>query len=95
MSKNNSKRDEYGNGAVAISLNGQQVQSVTRGEGNTIEAFHLADGTEISYDDAIQAVESGNAEGLIAQQGNKGQTILRSKPDGEDFNNLDNLPSFQ
>lgn len=92
---NNSSRNEYGSKPVSISLNGQKVSSVTKDENDAIQSFHLADGSELSYQAAIQAVQSGNAEGLIVQKGNQGQTILRSKPDGDDSNNLDNLPTMR
>lgn len=90
-------RDPYGNGQVKSDvLAGQSVVAVRKNENGAITAFKLADGTVMQYEQAVEYLKQNPSgfDNLILQQGNQGDLIIRSKPDGDPTNNLDNLPTF-
>jgi hypothetical protein len=76
-------------------LNGETVTATKKNSQGDIEEFQLQSGKIVSYQDAVTAVSSGNAKGLLVQKGNDGEQILRSAPDAHKENNLDNLPNFE
>lgn len=95
MSTNNQERDQYGNGvANTNTILGQKIVKLRKNDNGSIERFMLEDGTELSYAEALQKIEAGVIDNLIVQRGRDGQPIIRSKPDGNPNNNLDNLPEF-
>lgn len=92
----NGQRDEYGNPEIMErpELGGQAITAVKKNEDGDVQEFKLADGTTMSYSQAITEVSNGNSKGLLVQKGNAGKDTLRSSPDAHTENNLDNLPSF-
>lgn len=91
------KYQEYGNPNEynTFSISGNEIVGVQKNSQGDIQKFKLADGTVLGYDEAVSKVQSGDSQGLIAQKGNQGQMILRSKPDAHEGNNLDSLPTFE
>lgn len=57
----------------------------------------LDDNTELSVEEAINQAEAGMIEGVVIGYAGRDEfkhKTLRSFPDGNDANNLRNLPSF-
>lgn len=68
------------------------VATRKNGDGNLI-GFKLNDGTEYDFDQCWSAIERGELD-LIATTGKDGAPVIRSKGDGNPYNNLSNLPEF-
>lgn len=89
-------RDPYGNGKeFDPMLNGQYitgkvVDSDTRG----IREFVLEDGSHVMFDDAVELIRNKQSTGLILQNGPNG-LFIRTKPDGDEGNNLDMIPNVE
>ncbi|AWD93004.1 hypothetical protein HSE3_gp052 [Bacillus phage vB_BceM-HSE3] len=63
-------------------------------EGRFNTAFQLSDGQVVNLDQAIQLVESDQIEDMNTGVNREGEKFLRSYPDGDSSNNLNNLPRF-
>lgn len=63
------------------------------GDGD-ITAFRTSGGRELSYEEALQEVQSGRIAGANAFKGRDGETYIRGDADGDPTNNLDALPGF-
>ncbi|WP_110112281.1 DUF3892 domain-containing protein [Bacillus sp. CGMCC 1.16541] len=63
------------------------------GEGD-LQAFQTASGQQLSYEEALKQVQAGNIENVSTFTGKDGGTYIRSNPDNDKANNLDNLPEF-
>lgn len=89
--------DIYGDPSVLNNpkLNGELIVAVQRNGQGDIEAFQLESGVVVTYDQAISYIKRNQADGLLVQQGNNGDLIIRSVPDAYTQNNLDNLPTFE
>ncbi|WP_085523025.1 DUF3892 domain-containing protein [Tuberibacillus sp. Marseille-P3662] len=68
--------------------------AVQKNEDGDITAFKTSDGRELSYDDALQAVQSGQIADVNVGEARNGRPVIRGNPDGNPDNNLDQLPSF-
>ncbi|AMM44818.1 hypothetical protein SP15_019 [Bacillus phage SP-15] len=74
----------------------KQIVAVRR-NGRNISAVQFQDGSSVDVEEAIALAEEGYIEGVNTgtTRGSDGkQKTLRSYPDGDASNNLDNLPSF-
>jgi hypothetical protein len=63
------------------------------GDGDIIK-LQLSDGNEVDYLVAQRMASQGLIENLQVFEGKDGEKHLRSIPDGDPSNNLDNLPLF-
>ena len=54
----------------------------------------MVNGNVYSVDQAIMMARDGIIEGVTVAKARTGREYLRSKPDGSQANNLDNLPAF-
>jgi hypothetical protein len=90
-------RETYGNPNVLNypTVNGITIVGVNKNGQGDVQEFKLANGQILTYADVINAAQSNTTTGLIVQEGNTGNVILRSAPDAHKENNLDNLPSFK
>jgi hypothetical protein len=77
------------------SVKGLRVVGVKKNGQGDIEMFQVEDGDILSYQEVADAIEEGEATGLLTQRGNEGQLVIRSAPDAHSENNLDNIPTFQ
>nr|WP_205187245.1 DUF3892 domain-containing protein [Metabacillus iocasae] len=59
-----------------------------------LQAFQTASGQQLNYGEALKQVQAGNIENVSTFIGKDGETYIRSNPDNEKSNNLDNLPEF-
>lgn len=58
-----------------------------------ITGYQLSDGTTVSKENGVEMAKNGEIKGVgIAHR--KGSEYLKSLPDGEEGNNLSNLPSI-
>lgn len=57
-------------------------------------AFKLDNGEILDVEQAYQYAEDGKLEGVVAADRN-GTKYIRGVNDGDDSNNLDNLPTFE
>ena len=57
-------------------------------------AFQLDDGRELNFFDYYAAIDRGEIEGVLATNGRDGTPVIRTYPDGDPSNNLQNLPTF-
>jgi len=72
----------------------EQIIAVRKnGEGSIVE-MKLSSGRIVDYHEAHQMTRDGELEHVNLIRGKDGEDHLRSQPDGELDNNLDNLPSF-
>lgn len=72
---------------------GRIVKVRKNGDGDITNVM-LEDGTVYSLDEAIQLTEQGNISGVNVGRSKSGTDFLRSDPDGDTSNNLDQLPTF-
>ncbi|WP_019119747.1 DUF3892 domain-containing protein [Brevibacillus massiliensis] len=63
------------------------------GDGDIIK-LKLSDGNEVDYLVAQRLAEQGMIENVQVFKGRDGDIHLRSIPDGDPSNNLDNMPLF-
>ncbi|MBN3526004.1 DUF3892 domain-containing protein [Paenibacillus apiarius] len=63
------------------------------GDGD-LTAFKTDSGRVMAYDEALQAVHSGQIAGVNVFKGKDGGMYIRGDADGDPTNNLDNLPMF-
>lgn len=62
-------------------------------ESGKVTGYKLSDGKVVDKDEGVALAKSGDIEGVgIAT--NKGSEYLKSIPDGDESNNLGNLPSI-
>lgn len=71
-----------------------KIESVRKDGSGNIQMVKLDDGRELSKEEAISLVENGNVEGVEVRSSKNGSRYLRSIPDSDKGNNLDNLPQF-
>jgi hypothetical protein len=74
----------------------KDITAVRKNGDGDIREVQFNDGTTASVEEAIQMAEEGviNNVNTGATRGENKHKTLRSDPDGDTSNNLDNLPSF-
>lgn len=73
-------------------MNGKQkIVKVRKDDEGNITNVMLEDGTVYTIEEAIN---SGQIEGVNVVRSKSGSQYIRSLPDGNPDNNLDNLPTF-
>lgn len=70
------------------------IVAVRKDDSGTILEYQLGDGTVISHEEAVDLVEAGELDGYNVATARNGLKSIRSNPDGDSSNNLDNLPAF-
>lgn len=71
---------------------GSKIQKVKKNEDGDITAVMLDDGNVYDIDEAIRMAKNGQIEGVIVGRAKNGREYLRSQPNGNPNDNLDNLP---
>ncbi|MFC7062216.1 DUF3892 domain-containing protein [Halobacillus seohaensis] len=69
-------------------------QSVRKNEDGDIVSFQTSTGRELTYEQAIAAVEDGTIHGANVGKARNGRPVIRGNADGDPDNNLDNLPAY-
>lgn len=69
-----------------------KIQKVRKNEDGDITAVMLDDGNVYDIDEAVQMAKSGQIEGVIVGRAKNGREYLRSVPNDNPGDNLDNLP---
>ncbi|WP_431803833.1 DUF3892 domain-containing protein [Halobacillus andaensis] len=67
---------------------------VRKNDDGDIVSFQTSSGKELSYEEAIAAVENGTIQGANVGKARNGRPVIRGNADGDPENNLDNLPTF-
>jgi len=71
-----------------------KIQAVKKDSNGTITEYKLEDGTIINHQEAVKMAENGKLEGYNIATARNGLKSIRSNPDGNISNNLDELPNF-
>lgn len=74
--------------------NNIRIAKVKKNSDGDITDVMLNDGTVYSIDDAISMTKNGTILGVNVGQARNGREYLRSNPNGQENDNLDNLPTF-
>ena len=71
-----------------------KVVAVQKDDEGTIINYKLEDGNIVGHSQAVNLAENGQLDDYNVATARNGLKSLRSNPDGDKSNNLDNLPSF-
>lgn len=71
-----------------------KITAVKKDSNGTINEYKLADGTVINHEEAVKMAENDELEGYNVATARNGLKSIRSNPDGDESNNLDQLPKF-
>lgn len=71
-----------------------KVVGVHKNGDGDLEQFKLDDGRILSFEECRAAIHAGELPDLICTNGKSDSIIIRSTPDGDESNNLSNLPTF-
>ncbi|WP_078409656.1 DUF3892 domain-containing protein [Priestia abyssalis] len=69
--------------------------AVRKNADGDLKEFKTSSGRILTYEEALQQVQSGMIEGVNTFTGKDGETYIRSNPDSDRSNNLDSLPTFE
>jgi Protein of unknown function (DUF3892) len=76
-------------------MNGQETfVTVQKNHQGDIIGFKTSKGRVLSYRKALMEVENGAITGVHVVTEHDGEQYIRSNPDGDASNNLDQLPTF-
>lgn len=70
------------------------IVAVKKDSHGTIHQYKLEDGTVVGHAQAVEMAEAGQLDGYNVSTARNGVKSIRSNPDRDPSNNLDNLPSF-
>lgn len=73
---------------------GQKIVKIRRNTEGDITNVMLEDGTVYPIDEAIRLTRDEIISGVNVSRSKSGREFLRANPDGNENNNLDNLPNF-
>ncbi|ASW43577.1 hypothetical protein BEN51_08800 [Clostridium isatidis] len=71
-----------------------KITAVKKDSNGTITEYKLDNGTVINQEQAIQMAENHQLEGCNVGTARNGKKYIRSNADGDESNNLDQLPTF-
>ena len=71
-----------------------RVKAVRRRRNGTIARVKLTTGEELTINQAFTRAKSGQIDNVQAVHREDGKKYIRSNPDGDTKNNLENLPEF-
>lgn len=77
-----------------IGGNSMEVVAVRKDDNGTITQYKLNDGQIIDHEQAVDMAGGGELDGCNITTARNGLKSIRSNPDGDPSNNLDNLPIF-
>ncbi len=68
------------------------ITGVVKDSGGEITAYEFESGDIVSKEQAVMMAKQGNIRGVSISTSRKGEEFLRSLPDDDKSNNLDQLP---
>lgn len=71
-----------------------KITCVKHDKNGEIISYRLDTGQVISKSEGIKLAEQGQIDGVTVGVSKSGEKFLRSMPDGDSSNNLDNLPEI-
>ncbi|MEN6351396.1 MAG: DUF3892 domain-containing protein [Syntrophomonas sp.] len=71
-----------------------RIVAVRKDSKGNLTNFKLNNGQELNYSQATQMAQDGKIEHVDVVNRHHGKLFLRSERDGNEANNLDNLPTF-
>lgn len=71
-----------------------RIVKVKKNSDGDITDVMLNDGAVYSIDEAITMAKHGTIQGVNVSEARNGREYLRSNPNGQENDNLDNMPSF-
>lgn len=71
-----------------------KVTAVKKDSNGVITEYKLDNGSVINQEQAIQMAETKELEGCNVGTARNGKRYIRSNADGDESNNLDQLPTF-
>lgn len=71
-----------------------RIVKVKKNSEGDITDVMLNDGATYSIDEAISLAKNGTIQGVNVGQAKNGREFIRSNPNGQENDNLDNMPSF-
>lgn len=72
----------------------RKIVAVRKNDDGDLTNVQFSDGTAVSIEQAIHMAQNGEIEHVNVFEGRDGHLHIRSNPDGDPTNNLDNLPTF-
>lgn len=70
---------------------GQKITDTIKDSSGEITHYILENGEKLDKVDGVNRAKSGEIEGVIIAHSRKGEEYLRTKPDGNEGNNLSSL----
>lgn len=74
--------------------NKKKIIKVKKNSEGDIVSVIMTDGNTYSIEQAIEMVKDYQVDGVNVAKSKSGREYLRSNPNGEEGDNLDNLPTF-
>ena len=74
--------------------NNSKITKVKKNNDGDITAVMTEDGNVYPIDEAVSMAKDHKISGVNVGRAKNGREFLRSNPNGEEDDNLDNLPSF-
>jgi len=71
---------------------GSRIQKVRKNEDGDITAVMLDNGKVYDIEEAVRMAKNGQIDGVIVGRAKNGREYLRSEPNDNPNDNLDNLP---
>ena len=71
-----------------------KITAVKKDSNGTISEYKLEDGAILSHEKAVKMAENNKLAGYNVATARNGMKSIRSNPDGDISNNLDELPEF-
>ena len=74
---------------------GHVIEGISRDDRGEINAYKLENGEIVPKEQAVSMVKQGEIKGVSVVVSKNGEEFLRSLPDNEADNNLENLPNVE
>jgi len=71
-----------------------KITEVKKDSNGTISEYKLEDGAILTHEKAVKMAENNKLKGYNVATARNGVKSIRSNPDGDISNNLDELPEF-
>jgi len=72
--------------------NCHKIEAVVKDNKGEIIAYRLDSGETVEKEKGVSMAKNGEISDVIVSKSKKGEEYLKSAPDGDKGNNLDNLP---
>ncbi|MFA6941665.1 MAG: DUF3892 domain-containing protein [Clostridiaceae bacterium] len=72
--------------------NSHKIEAVVKDNKGEIVGYRLDSGETVDKEKGVSMAKNGEITDVIVSKSKKGEEYLKSAPDGDKSNNLDNLP---